>query len=121
MAMMAVERSAAHETKRKKIGNTPCVCEEKEHKESFDLKLVWVSSLFCLLTDFWRSSRIQPWGKPPSDLWATSPVGLSVCGENSGHEVGSAVYLTAWTSSQSEVLKARPGRLSVSPTQWYFL
>lgn len=102
LAMMAAEARVAGETKRKKMGNTQCVCKEKKPKESFDLKLLWVSlylACSCSLEDFWRSSRIQPWWKPPSDFQATSPVGLSVCGERSGSGAGTAVSLTAWTGS----------------------
>lgn len=84
------------------MGNTQCVCKEKEPKESFDLELLWVSLHFaysCSLEDFWRSSRVQPWSKSPSELWATSPMGLSVCGDCSGRGAGGAASVTAWTSS----------------------
>lgn len=102
LAMMAAETCAAGKTERKKMGNTQCVCKEKEPKESFDLELLWVFlylACSCSLEDFWRSSRIQPCWKPPSDLQATSPVGLSVCGERSGRGAGTAVSLTAWPIS----------------------
>lgn len=97
LAVMAAETHATGETERKKMGNTQCVCKEKEPEESFDLKLLWVSlylACSCSLEDFWRSSRIQPWRKPPSDFQATSPVRLSVCGESSGRGAGTAVSLT---------------------------
>lgn len=80
----------------------PNVSAKKKNPESFDLKLLWVSlylAYSCSLEDFWRSSRIQSWWKPPSDFQATSPVGLNVCGDSSGCGAGTAVSLTAWTSS----------------------
>lgn len=92
--MMAVIRLTADVTKGKKMGNTQSVCKEKEPKESFDLRFLWVSLYFAcsallggFLEEFQYSALVK------ATLRSTGPIpsGMSLCGESSGHWAGTGV------------------------------
>lgn len=87
MAMMAAERPAACETKRKKAGNTNVSAKKRNPKSPLISGLC--GFLFILLTHApWSISEGAPeFNLAESHLQIygpTSPVGLSVCGERCG-------------------------------------